>query len=60
MSDTWTLDQMAAGEKPEIPAKLATAQQYEDAIRHCERVFAKNKSRMWVLKILREQIARAS
>lgn len=29
---------------------------YESAIQHCERGFARNKSRMWVLKILRERL----
>ena len=34
----------------------ATAEEYEAAIQHAERVFRGNKARMWVLKIVREQI----
>lgn len=29
---------------------------YERAIQHCETSFRRNKTRMWVLKILREQL----
>jgi hypothetical protein len=36
----------------------ATVEQYEAAIQHCERVFARNKARMWVLKTLRKHIGK--
>lgn len=35
---------------------MPTAEQYENAIQRAEKVFKKNKSRMWVLKILRDYI----
>ena len=36
-----------------------TKEDYERAIARAEAVFAKNKSRMWVLKMVREYIAAA-
>ncbi|QCW21953.1 hypothetical protein JessAGP_023 [Caulobacter phage Jess A] len=36
---------------------MATAEIYERAIQRAEQTFRRNKSRMWVLKILREYIA---
>lgn len=39
------------------PSREPTAQEYEAAIQKCEDTYKKNKSRMWVLVILREMIA---
>ncbi len=37
---------------------VATAEQYELAIQRMEKLYAPNKSRSWVLKMLREEIAK--
>lgn len=39
------------------PSREPTAQEYEAAIQRCENTYKTNKSRMWVLVILREMIA---
>ncbi len=41
----------------ELDAAVARADRYEAAIQSCEATFKHNKSRMWVLKILREKLA---
>jgi hypothetical protein len=54
-----TVEDVADGVDPRQPPirPVATAAQYEAAIQRAERVFRGNKSRAWVLKILREYIA---
>lgn len=51
---------MRRGMKPPTkrPSRQPTASEYESAIQKTEAAFAANKTRMWVLHILREAIVR--
>lgn len=43
-----------------VPLKRPpTAEEYETAIQRTEKAFARNKTRMWVLKCLRDELRRA-